>query len=64
MKPADDVKQSTPELAESCKSICYLALRWRRYTIECHNFNLRRRKGRTNTTLTPILVLISYRLVT
>ena len=62
MKPADDVKQSTPELAESCKSICYLALRWRRYTIECHN--LRRRKGRTNTTLTPILVLISYRLVT
>ena len=59
MKPADDVKQSTPELAESCKSICYLALRWRRYTIECHNFNLRRRKGRT-----PILVLISYRLVT
>ena len=26
MKPADDVKQSTPDLTGSCKSICYLAL--------------------------------------
>ena len=53
MKPADDVKQSTPDLTGSCKSICYLALGANRPAD-------RTAVSTEEETLRPGLVLISH----